>query len=53
MIAEEKSSEELRKLEYKEEASLREPLAFFNDALWRLRKTMVEYMMGVDSYTRR
>ncbi|CAI6148955.1 MAG: hypothetical protein SPLUMA2_SPLUMAMAG2_00245 [uncultured Sulfurimonas sp.] len=50
MIAEAKDSEELVKLEYKEEALEVKPLAFFNDGLLRLRNTMVGYMMGIDSY---
>ncbi len=53
MIAEAKDSEELVKLEYKEEALEVKPLAFFNDGLLRLRNTMVGYMMGIDSYLKR
>ncbi|MDF1877104.1 hypothetical protein JHD47_04680 [Sulfurimonas sp. SAG-AH-194-L11] len=53
MISEAKNSEELRKLEYKEEALEVKPLAFFNDALLRLRNTMVQYMMTIDAYPKR
>ncbi|MDF1883334.1 hypothetical protein JHD49_05210 [Sulfurimonas sp. SAG-AH-194-C21] len=50
MISEAKSREDLKSLEYKEEALEVKPLAFFNDALLRLRNTMVQYMMGIDKY---
>ena len=53
MISEAKTSEELIKLEYKEEALEVKPLAFFNGGLLRLRNTMVGYMMGIDSYSKR
>ncbi|HIP19570.1 MAG TPA: hypothetical protein EYG70_00430 [Sulfurimonas sp.] len=52
MIAEAKTNEELKKLEYKEEALEVKPLAYFNDALLRLRNTMVQYMMTIDSYSK-
>ncbi len=41
MIAEVKNSEELEKLEYKEEALEVKPLAFFNDGLLCLCNTLV------------
>lgn len=53
MIAEAKDSEELVKLEYKEEALEVKPLSFFNDGLLRLCNTMVGYMMGIDFYLKR
>ncbi|MDQ7068576.1 MAG: hypothetical protein Q9M40_11710 [Sulfurimonas sp.] len=53
MISEAKDSAEIKSLEYKEEALEMKPLAFFNDALLRLRNTMVIYMMGIDSYPKR
>jgi len=53
MIAEAKDNEELKSLEYKEEALEVKPLAYFNDALLRLRNTMVGYMMTIDTYPRR
>jgi len=49
-IVQTKNDEERARLEYKEEALETKPLAFFNDALLRLRNTMVQYMMGIGSY---
>ncbi len=39
-----------RKLEYAQELLEERPLAFFDDALLRLRNAMVQYMMGIESY---
>ncbi len=49
-ISECKDSQELVKLEYEEEALEQKPLAYFNESLLRLRNTMVQYMMGIDSF---
>ena len=50
-ISEATDSRKLEKLEYEEEALEAKPLAFFNEALLRLRNTMVQYMMRIESYT--
>jgi len=39
-----------KKLEYKEESLEETPLAFFDEALQRLRNTMVTYMMRIDKF---
>ena len=47
-IAESKNEERRRELEYKEEVLEETPLAFFDEALQRLRNTMTQYMMGIE-----
>jgi len=49
-IAEAKDKHERKKLEYEEEVLVLKPLAYFDDALLRLRNAMVKYMMGIDSF---
>ena len=49
-ISEATQKGEISKLEYKEEALELKPLAFFDDALLRLRNTMVQFMMSIDSF---
>ena len=49
-ITEAKNEKERKKLEYEEEILLLKPLAYFDDALLRLRNAMVKYMMGIDSF---
>lgn len=51
-IAEAKTSQELKSLEYEEELLEVKPLAYVNDALLRLRNTMVQYMMGIEKFQR-
>jgi len=50
-IAEAQNTHELKKLEYKEEALEHKPLAYFDDALLRLRNVMVQYMMGITKFS--
>ena len=50
-ISEARSEEDKKKLEYKEEELEEMPLAFFDEALQRLRNTMVTYMMGIEKFT--
>ncbi len=49
-LSEVKDISEKRKLEYAQELLEERPLAFFDDALLRLRNAMVQYMMGIESY---
>jgi len=49
-ITEAKDIEERNKYEYREEVLVLKPLAYFDDALLRLRNAMVKYMMGIDSF---
>jgi len=49
-IAECQELEKRKALEYKEEALEETPLAFFDEALQRLRNTMVQYMMGIEKF---
>lgn len=48
-ISETKDRKEKQNLEYAQEVLSEKPLAFFDDTLLRLRNTMVQYMMGIDS----
>ena len=48
-ISESKEKEKRKKLEYQQEFLVQKPLAFFDDTLLRLRNTMVQYMMRIDS----
>ena len=47
-VSEAKDISEKRKLEYAQELLEEQPLAFFDDALLRLRNAMVQYMMGIE-----
>jgi len=49
-ITEAKDAQQRKKLEYEEEVLVLKPLAYFDDALLRLRNAMVKYMMGIDSF---
>ena len=50
-VSEEIDTHVKKKLEYAQELLEERPLAFFDDALLRLRNAMVQYMMGIESYT--
>ena len=49
-ITEAKEVEQRKKYEYEEEVLVLKPLAYFDDALLRLRNAMVKYMMNIDSF---
>lgn len=49
-IAEAQDIEIRNKYEYEEEILVLKPLAYFDDAILRLRNSMVQYMMGIDSF---
>jgi len=49
-ITDAKDAQQRKKLEYEEEVLVLKPLAYFDDALLRLRNAMVKYMMGIDSF---
>lgn len=49
-ISEEKDIQSLKKLELKEEILESKPLAFFDEALLRLRNTMVQFMMKIEVF---
>lgn len=47
-ITEAEDIQSKKKYEYEEEVLILKPLAFFDDAILRLRNSMVMYMMGID-----
>jgi len=49
-ITEAVDDEKRKKYEYEEEVLILKPLAYFDDALLRLRNAMVKYMIGIDSF---
>ncbi len=50
-ISESRDAKELQKYEYQEALLEKKPLAFFDEAILRLRNAMIQYMMHIDSYT--
>ena len=52
-ISETKDIHLLKKYELEEELLKEEPLAFFDDAVLRLRNTMVQYMMQIETFPKR
>lgn len=51
-IAEANDPKMRKRYEFKEEELMEEPLAFFDDAILRLRNAMVQYMMQISSFKR-
>jgi len=51
-ISEATDSQILKKLEFQEEGLENKPLAFFDEALLRLRNAMIVYMMRIESFKR-
>jgi len=49
-ISESTTLEEVKKYEHQEALLEEKPLAFFDEAIFRLRNTMVQYMMHIDSF---
>ncbi len=49
-ISESHDTGELKKYEHREALLEEKPLAFFDEAILRLRNTMVQYMMHIDSF---
>ena len=49
-LSEAQDIEKRKQYEYDEEVLALQPLAFFDDAILRLRNAMVKYMMGIESF---